>query len=93
MTDDELIAIAERAGLKQVQRLHNGGSLVTPTAVMRRFADAVQAAERKDAERYRWLRANMVGVVQFLGERGFGLSNMTGDDMDAAIDAAMKGTT
>ncbi len=56
MTDDELIAIAERAGLKQVQRLHNCGSLVTPTAVMRRFADAVQAAERERCAELCWDR-------------------------------------
>ena len=45
---------------------------------------------RADAERYRWLRANMTGVIQLMGRPGIGLSGMTGNDFDDAIDEAMK---
>ena len=34
---------------------------------------------RADAERYRWLRANMTGVIQLMGRPGIGLSGMTGN--------------
>jgi len=48
---------------------------------------------RADAERYRWLRANMTGVIQLMGRPGIGLSGMTGNDFDDAIDAALKEPT
>jgi hypothetical protein len=44
---------------------------------------------RKDAERYRWLQANMMGVIHLLGRPGIGLSGVTGDGLNAQVDAAM----
>ncbi|MBX6334421.1 hypothetical protein IRY61_03725 [Candidatus Saccharibacteria bacterium] len=55
---------------------------------------------RKDAERYRWLRkgeSDDVAVVRGLGAMAYGMSavlytyseEIYGDDLDAAIDAAM----
>jgi hypothetical protein len=44
---------------------------------------------RQDARRYQYLRANMTGVINLMGAPAIGLSGVSGDDMDAAIDAAM----
>jgi hypothetical protein len=44
---------------------------------------------RQDAKRYQYLRANMTGVMTLLGAPAIGLSGVSGDDMDAAIDAAI----
>jgi hypothetical protein len=44
---------------------------------------------RQDARRYQYLRAHMTGVMTLLGAPAIGLSGVSGDDMDAAIDAAM----
>ena len=59
------------------------------------YAEAADEIERlrADAERYRWLRANMTGVIQLMGRPGIGLSGMTGNDFDDAIDAALKEPT
>jgi hypothetical protein len=45
---------------------------------------------RKNAERYLWLRANMIGVIHLIGRPGIGLSGVTGDGLDAQVDAAMQ---
>ena len=50
---------------------------------------AVMAALEADAERYRWLRANMVGAIHLLGRPGIGLSGVTGDGLDSQVDAEM----
>jgi hypothetical protein len=44
---------------------------------------------RQDARRYQYLRAHMTGVIAPLGKPAIGLSGVSGDDMDAAIDAAI----
>ena len=54
------------------------------------LARAELAELRKDFARYRWLRANVVGTIHLLRGPGIGLSHATGEDFDAAIDAAMK---
>jgi predicted metal-dependent peptidase len=46
-------------------------------------------ALRKDARRYQYLRAQLTGTLTLLGAPAIGLSGVSGDDMDAAIDAAM----
>jgi hypothetical protein len=44
---------------------------------------------RQDARRYQYLRAQLTGTLTLLGAPAIGLSGVAGDDMDAAIDAAM----
>jgi hypothetical protein len=44
---------------------------------------------RQDARRYQYLRAHMTGVINLMGAPAIGLSCVSGEDMDAAIDAAM----
>jgi hypothetical protein len=46
-------------------------------------------ALRQDARRYQYLRSHMTGVMTLLGAPAIGLSGVSGDDMDAAIDAAI----
>ncbi len=62
-------------------------------------ADEIEAL-RKDAERYRWLRddgdgpANAIAAAVAEGDNEHGgeyVSWLYGDELDAAIDAAMKG--
>jgi hypothetical protein len=52
------------------------------------WKDEAKSNER-DAARYRWLRANMMGVIHLIGRPGIGLSGVTGDSLDAQVDAAM----
>jgi hypothetical protein len=47
LTDKQLEEMAAEAGLPQKVNLSGGGVLVTPTAVLRRFAEAVMAKERE----------------------------------------------
>ena len=46
-------------------------------------------ALRADALRYRWLRANMIGICHLRGWSAIGTDSLTGNELDAAIDAAM----
>jgi len=48
----------------------------------------VVSDDERDAERYRWLRANAIDLIE--EDRGNGSSYPYGDDLDAAIDAAIK---
>jgi hypothetical protein len=47
MTDEEIQALAAQAGIVQQAKLSGGGYFVTPTPILRRFAESVQAAERE----------------------------------------------
>lgn len=47
------------------------------------------ALDAPDAERYRFLRANLTEVMHLVGGRAIGLSGLTGDELDSTIDAAM----
>jgi len=58
-----------------------------------RVVTAERDTLRADAARWNWLRANMTGVVSLLGNSAIGLDGMTGDDLAAAIDAAMATQT
>jgi len=69
-------------------------------AVSRLIEAAALEAAREDAERYRWLRkgeSDDVAVVRGLGSMDYGMSavvytyseEIDGDDLDAAIDAAI----
>jgi len=60
----------------------------------RRCAVATRDALRKDAERYRWLRmcdANQEDAVMIRGDCYDRDELLSGAELDAAIDAAMKG--
>ena len=74
-----------------VQRLRSDWPFGDRTELCNEAADEIERL-RADAERYRWLRANMTGVIQLMGRPGIGLSGMTGNDFDDAIDAALKET-
>ena len=64
-----------------ISRLYRYGKKLQ---VCNEAADEIERL-RADAERYRWLRANMTGVIQLMGRPGIGLSGMTGNDFDAAL--------
>ena len=69
-----------------ISRLHRYGKELQ---VCNEAADEIERL-RADAERYRWLRANMTGAIHLIGRPTIGLSGMTGNDFDDAIDEAMK---
>ena len=41
-------------------------------------------------ELYRWLRANLTGVIHLLGDQSICVSGLTCDEFDASIRAAMR---
>lgn len=80
--------------------MHNIGAARSHQAIMAEAADRIDALERenaalrKDAERYRWLRDNMVqdgaNYDGFMSTRDlFPRGNEYPGNLDAAIDAAM----
>jgi hypothetical protein len=76
---------------------HNMGSVVEPHYVVdadfSRYLERELAEARKDAERYRWLRDNTCksSLYEHCGIEGYDTEVMiSGEVLDAAIDAAMK---
>jgi hypothetical protein len=91
MTTSPVVSITDELIAELENECRSGVDVYTPRGIMRALL-AERAELKRDAQRYRWLRDRIENkgdmVIAKVSE--WSIESWSGDDPDAAIDAAMQ---